>query len=175
MCRFVQDLHNKLLRVQLVIISRHRVSDPLTISFRYMCRSWPTSGFSRYLIKYTVRDHIIVCSPTCICAVRFTSCPYMWFDMQLKIEPLGKIVLDRECASRIGLQNVSDTNLNAISAMITCKPISVAEATLSMLQISIVDKSDKVEFILTNPRSGRLRILRRPGNEMALSYLSITH
>ena len=66
------------------------------------------------------------------------------FVMQLKQEPSGALILDKECASRLGLQNVSKSDFNAISALVTCKPVFVTEATLSMLNIPIIEKSDKV-------------------------------
>ena len=96
-------------------------------------------------------------------------------NVQLKKEPAGQLILDRECASRLGLQKLSDIDLSAISALITCKPVSVTEATLSILNntMPIVEKSVRVDFILTNPRSGRLKFMHRPGKPRVESCTNI--
>ena len=95
---------------------------------------------------------------------------------QLQLEPSGHLVLDAECASRLGLQNVSDIDLTAVSALVTHKPVSVTEALLSILAIATVRKSITVELVHSIPRSGRLKVQQNRGEILQpLFSAMITH
>jgi hypothetical protein len=59
----------------------------------------------------------------------------------MKCEPQGTIKLDDVSVRSLGLVDATLLQLQLISATIIAKPVSLAEATLSCLQIPIISKS----------------------------------
>jgi hypothetical protein len=79
----------------------------------------------------------------------------------MKCEPHGCIKLDTKSASRLGLQNISPLQLKLISTLITPKPISPIKATLTCIQIPIVQKSIVVKYIDSRPPHLKTKLLSK--------------
>jgi hypothetical protein len=65
----------------------------------------------------------------------------------MKCEPQGTIKLDDMNARSLGLVGATPLQLQLISATITAKLVSPAEATLSCLQIPIISKNVGVKYV----------------------------
>jgi len=79
----------------------------------------------------------------------------------MKCEPHGCIKLDTKNASHLGLQNISPLQLKSISTLITSKPISPIEATLTCIQIQIRQKSIVGKYIDNRPPHLRTKLLSK--------------
>jgi hypothetical protein len=69
----------------------------------------------------------------------------------MKCEPQGTIKLDDVNARSLGLVHAAPLQLQLISATITAKLVSLAEAALSCLQIPIISKSVGVKYLDSKP------------------------
>jgi len=69
----------------------------------------------------------------------------------MKCEPHGKLNLNTKNAEQLGLLNASITQLQLVSNLIICKPVSPIETTFVCLEIPIVQKSWSVKYIDSKP------------------------
>jgi hypothetical protein len=69
----------------------------------------------------------------------------------MKCEPHGTIKLDDVNAKSLGLVDATPLQLQLISTTIIAKHVSLAEATLSCLQIPIIFKSVGVKYVDSKP------------------------
>jgi len=69
----------------------------------------------------------------------------------MNCEPQGTTKLDDIIARSLGLVNATPLQLQLISTKITAKLVSLAEVTLSCLQILIISKSVGVKYVDSKP------------------------
>jgi hypothetical protein len=67
----------------------------------------------------------------------------------MKCEPQGIIKLDNVSVKSLGLVDVTPLQLQLIPTTMIAKPISLAKATFSCLQILIISKSVGVKYVVS--------------------------
>ena len=82
------------------------------------------------------------------------------YMMQLKEEPTGHLNLNADDARRLGLVDLEETQLKAIAAMVMTRPVTVAEAAFTLLEIPTIHKSYIVEALTSAPPPMRMKTAR---------------
>ena len=84
---------------------------------------------------------------------------YYMLDYSMKTEPMGKLTLSTENATKLGLCDVSEAQLRIIENMVIAQPISPCEAALMLAEIPVVEMSSIVEFVDTSHPDERQRFV----------------
>ena len=66
----------------------------------------------------------------------------------MKSEPTGRLVIDAQAMSQLGLRNMENVQLATASALILSKTVSPAEAAMICLEEPVVKSSSPVSTIL---------------------------
>lgn len=75
----------------------------------------------------------------------------------MKAEPAGRLVVDPEGMSQLGLQRMDAVHLRTASALILSKPVSPAEAAMICLEQRVVQSSSPVDYLASQPPDLRKR------------------
>jgi len=67
----------------------------------------------------------------------------------MNLEPNGRMFMSSEELRKIGFSNFSDAQLMVLIAMVTSRPVCLAEAAMAHLQIPLVSRSSGVGFVNT--------------------------
>lgn len=81
----------------------------------------------------------------------------------MKCEPAGHLTVHPEAMTMLGIQELDPAQLVVASALIMSKPVSPAEAALSLLQIPLIWASSKVTYVNSAPPALRCRTVSRGG------------
>jgi hypothetical protein len=84
---------------------------------------------------------------------------YYPFKYTVKCEPYGALNLNQKNVECLGLQNVSQMQLQFVSPFIITKLVSPTEPTLTCLQILVVQKSTTIKYIDSKPPHMRTKII----------------
>ena len=79
---------------------------------------------------------------------------------------------DTAAVASLNLANISAAQLKVITAAILAKPVSPAEATLTMLQIPILQSSSPVDYVNSSPPELRTRKVLH-GNEVVAHAIDL--
>jgi hypothetical protein len=79
----------------------------------------------------------------------------------MNCEPQGTTKLDDISARSLGLVNATPLQLQLISTRITAKLVSLAEVTLSCLQILIISKSVGVKYVDSKPSNWHTKMVTK--------------
>ena len=69
----------------------------------------------------------------------------------MKAEPAGRLVIDPDAMSQLGLQRMDAVQLSTASALILSKPVSPAEAAMICLEEPVVQASSPVDYRASAP------------------------
>ena len=79
----------------------------------------------------------------------------------MKAEPVGRLVIDPEGMSQLGLHRMDAVQLTTASALILSKPVSPAEAAMICLEEPVVKASSPVDYLASAPPAlRRNRVLK---------------
>jgi hypothetical protein len=96
---------------------------------------------------------------------RITNSAWSFYVLKyaLKAEPAGRLRIDADAARRLGIQGLSHTELQLISAMVISNVVSPCEAALHLLGIDIVNMP-AVLYIASTPPDMRTRMVTGRGS-----------